>query len=57
MDRIVQPVCGFQWGFLMGAGGVSIVPPSPLELTEWRNHLGQLRASFKTWQFEQAAAP
>jgi hypothetical protein len=52
MDRVIQPVASFQWGFRMRGGDVGIVAPKPLPPSTWTRHKGLLRRVFPSWRFE-----
>jgi hypothetical protein len=51
MERTVQAVVGFSWGFVLGDGDVRLVAPEPLHLDAWDRHLELLRAQFPSWDF------
>jgi hypothetical protein len=51
MQRVVQPVAAFQWGFVVNAGTVQLVPPVPLPLTEWATHRPLLTTRYPSWEF------
>ena len=51
MDRNVEAVVGFSWGFVMRHGEVAIVPPEQLSLQDWDAHLELLQRAFPTWSF------
>jgi hypothetical protein len=51
MQRTIQPVAAFQWGFVLRAGTPQLVPPQPIPLTEWASHQPLLTAAYPSWQF------
>jgi len=51
MQRAVRPVAAFQWGFVLDAGAIHVVPPQPLPLAEWATHQPLLRTSYPSWEF------
>ena len=57
MERALQPVAAFRWGFRMEGGLIETVSPEPLALSTWDGHRAVLRASFPGWLFEDALAP
>ncbi len=57
MDRVVQPVASFQWGFRMRDGDIGIVAPEPLLLSTWARHTDLLRRAFPAWRFEESPTP
>ncbi|MGE0140229.1 MAG: hypothetical protein AB7L17_14070 [Ilumatobacteraceae bacterium] len=51
MQRHVQPLAAFQWGFVLEAGSVRVVPATPLSLREWAVHRSLLGAAHPSWEF------
>lgn len=51
MQRTVQPVAAFQWGFVLSAGTVDLLPVKQLPLTEWACHRSLLTSTYPSWQF------
>lgn len=56
MDRVVQPIAAFQWGFRMHDHDIGIAAPEPLPLSTWSTHRPLLRQTFPTWRFDEAPA-
>lgn len=51
MEREVQAVTGFSWGFISSADEVITVPLEGLRPGDWSKHLRTLSGSFPSWAF------
>jgi hypothetical protein len=51
MDRVVQPVASFLWGFRMRDGEIRIIAPEPLPASAWTGHGDLLRRVYPSWRF------
>jgi hypothetical protein len=56
MDRDVQAIAAFSWGFTMRGGEITIVAPQPLSLSAWDGHVVLLEREFPTWTFTPSTA-
>ncbi|KAL1852047.1 hypothetical protein Daus18300_012329 [Diaporthe australafricana] len=54
MSRSVTSVFGFEWGFQVRAGTVSVKSLKKLGPADWNEHVGYLGGTFPTWAFETA---
>lgn len=54
MERTVQPVVAFRWGFTISAGAVELARPEPLPLSSWTTHRTLLETAFPSWRFVDA---
>jgi hypothetical protein len=51
MERAVEAVAAFRWGFTLVDRDVRIVDAQALPLDAWNDHLELLRAKHPTWRF------
>ena len=51
MERIIDPIAAFQWGFILDAGVVQLVNAQPLPLSAWARHRTLLSTAFPSWRF------
>lgn len=51
ISKNVKPVLGFEWGFWIDGGDVSIKALREVKLEEWDEHLALLRGRFEGWTF------
>jgi hypothetical protein len=52
MDRVVEPLTAFQWGFRLIGGNIEIVYPTALDVATWKSHVGVLASAYPRWRFE-----
>jgi len=52
LSRTVRPACGFNWGFRLHDGAVSIEPLNIADAKDWERDLSGLRERFPSWTFE-----
>lgn len=51
MTRVVQPVCGYQWGYSIPHEQPKLAPLTIVSPTSWDAACTSLRARFPTWEF------
>lgn len=56
--RVVTPLLGFAWGFLVDDNGkVALKPVTSLTAADWEAHLPYLRDCYPEWQFTEMPMP
>ena len=51
MTRVVQPVCGFSWGYSTEGEQTAALPLTPLDPAAWPAACAILREQYPTWEF------
>jgi hypothetical protein len=51
MERTINPVAAFQWGFILRDGELTFIGPEPLPLSAWAAHRSRLGAAYPSWRF------
>jgi hypothetical protein len=57
LSRVLRPLCGFRWGYVVLDGVVQVAPLSLTEPDDWQRNLPDLRERFTTWTFEEFSFP
>lgn len=51
MERAIQPVAAFEWGFEMVGGQIDVRGPTLLDLQAWNRHVPLLASAHPSWGF------
>jgi hypothetical protein len=51
MSRIVEPVCGFRWGYEISDGIPTVTPLAAAQRADWLDVMQELRAQLPNWTF------
>lgn len=51
MTPVVEPVCGFSWGYVLADGAVSLKPMRPSVRGDWHTSRKYLGLRLPTWEF------
>jgi hypothetical protein len=57
LSRVLRPLCGFRWGYMVLDGVVQVTPLSLADPDDWQRNLLDLRERFTTWTFEESSFP
>lgn len=51
LSRVIQPICGFAWGYRVTDGDVLLNALRVADASDWERNVGDLRQRFGSWTF------